>query len=305
MPGALVKTRLRQGKVGLVIGGVCGHEPLFSMLIGDNLADGAACGNVYYVPDPEVIVETTRAVDQGLGVLYVYGNWRSNVDRFGRAEKIAAEAGIETKTVRVCDDIASAPLDQFEKRAGIAGDLLVIKVAGAVTATADTLDEAFAVTARARDNTRSIAVVLSSGTIPGTGELLYTLPEGEIAIGSKLHGHGAVVSSSDASADRIVQSMMDQLLADGLFAAGDQVYLLINDLGNMSYLEMLIANRKVRQILRDRDIAVHQTVIGSYFTCQETAGLSVTMMKLDEELRRYVDVPADSLGFSTRGRADW
>jgi len=250
-------------------------------------------------------VATTRAVDQGRGVLYVYGNWTSNVDRFGRAQEAVAKAGIETRTVRVWDDIASAPIDQIEKRGGTAGDLLVIKIAGAVTAQTENLAEAYAVTARARDNTRSIAVVLSSGTIPGTGELLYTLPEGEIEIGSRLHGRGAVLSVADASADRIVQSMMDQILADGLFVSGDEVYLLINDLGNTSYLEMLIANRKVRQILQDRDIAVHQTVIGSYFTCQETAGFSVTMMKLDDELRRYVDVPADSLGFSTMGRSAW
>jgi dihydroxyacetone kinase-like protein len=304
-PGALVKTRLRQDKVGLVIGGVCGHEPLFSMLIGDNLADGAASGTVYCVPDPQVIVATTQAVDQGLGVLYVYGNWRSNIDRFTRAEKLVTEAGIETRTVRVWDDVASAPADQIEQRAGISGDMVVMKVAGAATAQAKSLEEAYTITARARDNTRSIAVVLATGTIPATGEPLYKLSEGEVEIGSKLHGQGTMINREAIQADPVVEAMMDELLAEDVFAEGDDVYLLINNLGSATYLEMLIANRKVRHILRDRNISVHQTVIGSYFTCQETAGLCITMMRLDEELRRCVDTPADSLGFSTMGPARW
>ena len=304
--GALVKTRLQPNKVGLVIGGVCGHEPIYSMLIGDNLADGAACGSIYYVPDPPVIVATTQAVDQGLGVLYVYGNWRSNVDRFGKAKNIVAEGGIETREVRVWDDVASAPCNKIEQRGGIAGDMMVIKVAGAATAQAKSLEEAYAITSRARDNTRSIAVVLSSGSIPGTGELLYQLPDGgEVEIGSKLHGQGAVLSHDAATADRIVESMMDQLLGEDLLAENDEVYLPINNLGCATYMELLIANRKVRQILRYRNVAVHQTVIGSYFSCQETAGMSITMMKLDEQLRQCVDAPADSLGFAAVGRAQW
>ncbi len=208
--GALVKTQLTKGKVGLVIGGVCGHEPLFSMLIGENLADGAACGNVYHAPEPPVILETTRAVDQGKGVLFVYGNWRGNIDRFGPAEKMAIEAGIEVKTVRVWDDVAAAPIEGIEKRGGIAGDLLVIKVAGAVTAHTDSLEHAYDVTSRARDNTRTIGVALSSGTIPGTGELLYALPKDKIEIGSKLHGQGGVLIQKTALADEIVECMMDQ-----------------------------------------------------------------------------------------------
>ncbi len=305
VPGPLVKTRLPRDKVGLVIGGVCGHEPLFSMLIGEGLADGAANGGLYNAPAPEVIAAATQAVDQGLGVLLVYGNWRSNVDRFAQAEKMVAAAGIETRTVRVWDDIASAPPDEIEQRGGTAGDMAVIKVAGAATAKFKTLAQAYAVTARARDNTRSISVVLSAGTIPGTGEALYTVPKGRIQVGSTLHGQGAAVTRDSATADPIVEAMMEQLLNEKLFAPRDEIYLLINNLGSATYLEMLIVNRKVRQILRDREIKVHQTLIGSYFTCQETCGLSITMMKLDEELRQCVDAPADSLGLSTPGRPDW
>lgn len=305
--GALVKARMPENKVGLLIGGVCGHEPLFSMLIGRNLADGAACGGVYNAPFPPVILETTRAVDRGRGVLYVYGNWKSNRERFGEAEQVANTSGIPVRSVRVWDDVASAPPDQMEMRGGISGDLLVIKVAGAITATANTLDEACAVTVRARDNTRSIAMKLSSGTIPGTGELLYQVTPGEIEIGSRLHNRGAarVLSTDSATADEIVQAMMKQLLADGLFHRGDEVALLINDLGNISYLELLIANRKVRQILQEHGITVHQTFMGSYFTCQETAGFMITLMKLDDELRQCIDMPCDSLGLTLGERSNW
>jgi dihydroxyacetone kinase-like protein len=295
---ALVKTSLPQGKVGLLIGGGSGHEPLFPGFVGKNLADGAACGHIFAAPTPDVVLETTRALNQGYGVLYVYGNYAGDNMNFDIAAEMAADEGIRTRTVRVWDDVASAPLDKITDRRGIAGDLFVIKVAGAVSAASHDLDEVHRVTEKARDNTRSIGVAVGAGSLPETGEPTFELPEDEIEIGMGLHGEAGVSREKLLPADTLVERMMDRILADLPFERGDEVCLLINDLGATTMMELLIANRKARQILHDRGVDVHETVVGSYCTSQEMAGFSITLMKLDEELKRYYNVPASSFAFT-------
>jgi dihydroxyacetone kinase-like protein len=294
---ALVKTHLPEGKVGLLIGGGSGHEPLFSGFIGKNMSDGVACGNIFAAPSPDVILEAARSLNQSNGVLYLYGNYSGDNLNFDMAAELATEEDIQTKTVRVWDDVASAPFERMEDRRGIAGDLLVIKIAGGVSATVKDLEEVFRVTTKARDNTRSMGVAVSAGSIPETGEPTFDLAEDEIEIGMGLHGERGVSREKMLPADRLAEKMMDGLISDLPFGRDDEVCLLINDLGSTTMMELLIVNRKVRQILRDKEIAVHDTIIGSFCTCQEMAGFSISMMRLDDELRKYYDMPADSLGF--------
>ena len=295
---ALVKTNLPEGKVGLLIGGGSGHEPLFHGFIGENLADGAACGNIFAAPTPDVILEVTRALNQGRGVLYLYGNYAGDNMNFDIAAEMAAEEGIETKTVRVWDDVASAPPERVEDRRGIAGDLFVIKIAGGVAVTTEDLGEVFRVTTKARDNTRSMGVAVAAGSIPETGEPTFELPEDEIEIGMGLHGEAGVSREKMLPADALVEKMMDQIVSDLPFQEGDEVCLLINDLGATTMMELLIVNRKVRQILRDRGIAVYDTLMGRFCSSQEMAGFSITLMLLDDELKRYYDMPARSFAFT-------
>lgn len=299
LPGvsALVKTKLPAGKIGLLIGGGSGHEPLFPGFIGENLADGAACGHIFAAPTPDVILEATRALDQGKGVLYVYGNYAGDNLNFDIAAEMAAQEGIRTRTVRVWDDVASAPPTRVEDRRGIAGDLFVIKIAGAVAATASDLEEAHRVATKARDCTRSIGVALAAGSIPETGEPTFELGDDEIEIGMGLHGEPGVQRGKMEPADSLVEKMMARIIADLPFRERDRVCLLINDLGATTWLELLIANRKAHQILKDWAVVVHDTVIGSFCTCQEMAGLSITMMKVDGELEEYYDMPASSLAY--------
>jgi dihydroxyacetone kinase-like protein len=297
---ALVKSNLPQGKVGLLIGGGSGHEPLFPGFIGENLADGAACGNVFAAPTPDVILEATRALDQGKGVLYLYGNYAGDNMNFDIATELAADEGIETRTVRVWDDVASAPLERITDRRGIAGDLLVIKIAGGISATADSLEEVFRVTAKARDSTRSMGVAVAAGSIPETGEPTFELGADEIEIGMGLHGEPGVSRQKLLPADALVDMMMDRILSDLPFQQGEQVCLLINNLGATTMMELLIANRRVRQVLTDRDVSVYDTIVGSFCTSQEMAGFSITLMKLDDELKNYYDVPASSFAFTRR-----
>ena len=296
----LMRTDLPVGKVGLLIGGGSGHEPLFHGFVGQNMGDGAACGNIFAAPTPDVILAGTLALNQGKGVLYLYGNYAGDNMNFDIAAEMAADEGIEVKTVRIWDDVASAPSERMDDRRGIAGDLLIIKVAGGVAATVQDLEEVYRVTAKARDHTRSMGVAVSAGSIPETGEPTFELPDDEIEIGMGLHGEAGVSRGKMLPADLLVENMMARILADLPFGSGDEVCLLINDLGATTMMELLIVNRRVRQILRDRDIEVHDTTIGSFCTSQEMAGFSISLMKLDDELRRYYDMPASSFGYTKR-----
>jgi len=294
---ALIKTNLPHGKVGLLIGGGSGHEPLFPGFIGENMADGAACGHIFAAPTPDIIFEATKALDQGKGVLYLYGNYAGDNMNFDIGAEMAEEEGIRVKTVRIWDDVASAPLEKIEDRRGIAGDLFVIKIAGAVSAISTDLDEIYRVTVKARDNTRTMGVSLAPGSIPETGEPTFELPDDMIEIGMGLHGEPGVSRGKMKEANPLVEEMMNNILPDLPFNKGDEVCILVNNLGSTTMMELLIANRKIVQILQKQMIKVHDFIIGTYCTCQEMAGLSISMIKLDDELKKYYDMPADSLSF--------
>lgn len=297
---ALVKPHIPEGKIALLIGGGSGHEPLFPGFIGDNMADGAACGNIFAAPTPDIIFEVTKAVNRGKGVLYQYNNYAGDIMNFDMAAEMAEEAGIEVKTVLNWDDVASASPDRKEERRGIAGCIFMIKIAGAAAATANTLDEVVRVTSKARDNVCSMGVAVSAGSIPETGEPTFELPDDEIEIGMGGHGEPGVLRAKMMSADALVEQMMGKILPDLPFRSGDEVCLLVNDLGSTTMMELFIVNRKIRQILREKNITVHDTLIGSFVTTQEMAGLSISLLKLDEELKTYYDMPTSCPGLVKR-----
>ena len=294
---ALVRPTIPDDKVCLLVGGGSGHEPLFAGFVGENLADGAVSGNVFAAPSPDQILNATKALDKSRGVLYLYGNYAGDNMNFDIAAELAEMGGIATKTVRIYDDVASAPLERIDDRRGIAGDLFVIKVAGGAAAVIDDLDEVFRITTKARDYTRSMGVALSPGSIPETGEPTFEIGEDEIEIGMGLHGEAGVSRETMMPADELVRRMTDLIIDDLPFNADDEVALLINNLGATTMMELLIVNRKVREILAEKKIKVHDTLIGSYCTSQEMAGFSISLLKLDDELKKYYDMPANSFAF--------
>lgn len=294
----VARSELTADRVGLLIGGGSGHEPLFPGFVGNGLADVAACGDIFAAPTPDVILAATRAADRGKGVLYVYGNYEGDNLNFDMAAELAADEGIETATVRVWDDVAAAPPERMQDRRGIAGDLFVIKVAGAASQDAGTLDELARVTAKARDNTRTMGVALAPGSIPETGEPTFELGGDEIEIGMGLHGERGVSREKMRPADAVVEDMVIRIVADLPFESGDEVCLLVNDLGSTTWMELLIVTRQTGRLLDERGIKVHDTVVGSYCTCQEMAGVSLTLMRLDDELKRCYDRPARSPAFT-------
>jgi dihydroxyacetone kinase-like protein len=294
---ALVKTNLPADKVGLLIGGGSGHEPLFHGFIGDNMADGAACGNIFAAPTPDVILAASKALNQGNGVLYLYNNYAGDNMNFDIGAEMAADEGIDIKTVRIYDDVASAPPEQKEERRGIAGDVFIIKISGGAAATIKDLDEVVRITEKARDNTRSMGVALSAGSLPETGEPTFELPEDEIEIGMGLHGEAGVARGKMLPANQMVEDMLGRILVDFPLKRGDEVCLLINNLGSTTMMELLIVNSKINAILNAEGIKIYDTAMGSFCTSQEMAGFSISLTKMDSELKKYYDMPADSFGF--------
>lgn len=292
----------KQDKVGVLTGGGSGHEPLFIGIVGDGLADGAALGNVFAAPTPNNVLEVTKAIDSGKGVLYVYGNYAGDTLNFDMGAELADMEDIETRTVLVYDDVASAPLDRIQDRRGIAGDVFVIKVAGAAAEAGLSLDEVARVAQKASDSTRSIGVALSPGSIPSTGKYTFTLAEDEIEFGMGIHGEPGVKRTKLMTADELTVTMLDYLIEDMPFTSGDEVCVLVNGLGSTTLMELMIVNRKAAEVLKDKGIKVHDTHINSYCTTQEMGGVSISLLRLDEELKGYYDMPAYSPYYIKRGK---
>ncbi len=288
--GVILKQR-RKDKVALVIGGGSGHEPMFSGFVGKGLADAAACGNIFASPDPNTVYETAKAVDQGKGVIFVYGCYAGDNLNFDMGEEFLNDDGIPTTHVRVWDDVASAPKERIEDRRGIAGDVFVVKIAGAACDAGLSLEEVTRVTKKARDNTKTIGVATAPAQLPGIDKPIFELPEGEIEYGMGLHGERGVLRTAWQDADVLVEKMYGQIMEDADLSAGDEVCVLVNGLGSTTITELAISYRKVKKLL-DRDgIKVHDTDLNSYCTSQEMGGFSITLFKLDEELKKYYDMP--------------
>ena len=297
--GAFFRKDIAAGKVALLVGGGSGHEPIFGGFLGPNLADGAACGEVFTSPSPQTICGAARAIHRGKGVLFVYGNYSGDTMNFDMAAEMLSMEGIETRTIRVRDDVAVASRAQADDRRGIAGDVFVIKVAGGAAAELASLDEVARVAAKAEANTCSMGVAIAPGSLPESGKPTFELGDDEIEIGMGAHGEKGVKRQKLSTADDVTDQMMAPILRDLPFARGDEVALLINNLGASTMFELLIVNRRVRQILAQEGIRVHRTLIGAYLTSQEMAGFSISLMKLDEELKHYLDLPSSSFGFTS------
>lgn len=297
--GALFLKDIRPGKVALLVGGGSGHEPIFGGFLGQNLADGAACGEVFTSPPPQTICAAARAIHRGKGVLFVYGNYAGDNMNFDMAAEILAAEGIETRSIRVRDDVATGAPDRRDERRGIAGDVFVIKVAGGAAAELGSLEEVAQAAARAEANTRSMGVAVAPGSLPESGKLTFEIGDDEIEIGMGAHGEKGVMRQKLASADSVVDQMMASILRDLPFERGGEAALLINNLGASTMFELLIANRRVRQILAHEGIRVHRSFVGSWLTSQEMAGYSISLMRLDDGLKHYLDLPSSSLGFTS------
>ncbi len=290
----------RAGKVGLVIGGGSGHEPMYSAFVGPGLADASVAGEIFAAPSPDQIAVAARAVDAGKGVLFVYGNYAGDVLNFDVASEMLEAEGVACRTVVVADDVAIA--DPSARR-GIAGAVYQVKVAGYACEHCATLEEAVALVERAKAALGTIGVAVRPGSLPNTGVPTFEIGDDEIEIGMGLHGERGVSRQKLPPADRLVEDMVKRIAADLRLKAGDRVAALLNNLGATTFMELLIVNRKLRLLLAEAGIVVGRFDIGAYFTSQEMAGFSLTFMRLDRELEAALAAPASSPGFVQVGGA--
>jgi dihydroxyacetone kinase-like protein len=279
------------GKVSIVTGGGSGHLPVFMGYVGRGLLDGAAIGNVFASPSMNQMLTLTRAVHGGKGVLYLYGNYGGDVMNFDMAAEMAEDDGIEVQTVLVADDTASAPKGSEDDRRGVAGLFYAYKVAGACADEGTPLEEVADTTRRALGQIRSIGVAISPCEIPGAGKPSFTLLDDEMEVGMGIHGEAGIHRGPRKSADEVSQNMMALLLEDLPCALGDTVSVLVNSLGATPLEELYIIYRKAAQILSERKVTVYRPFVGRYATSMEMAGFSITLFRLNEKYKKYLDHP--------------
>jgi dihydroxyacetone kinase len=283
-----------RGKVGIATGGGSGHLPVFMGYVGKGWVDGCAIGNVFSSPTVEQMLAATRAVHGGAGVLYLFGNYSGDVMNFGMAAEMAEAEGITVETVLAADDVASAPKGQESRRRGVAGIFFAYKLAGAKAETLAPLAEVKRIAEKALAATRSMGVALSPCTVPAAGRPTFTIGEDEMEIGMGIHGEPGVRRGKLEPADRIVDMLLEAVLADMPLARGDVVSVLVNSLGATPQEELYVMYRRAHQILAGRGIRVHRPYLGEYATSMEMAGASISLLKLDAELTPLLDAPARS-----------
>lgn len=282
------------GKVALVIGNGSGHEPAMIGLIGEGLFDINIAGEIFTAPGPERIVDGIRAVDCGGGVLVCVSHHAGDRLNAELALELCEAEGIDNvDMVILYDDISSAPKGREPERRGTAGLFFVWKMLGAFCEGDVDLPTAKRLAEKVRDNTRSIAMSLSSCASPVTGEVMFELPEDEMEVGMGLHGEMGMGRQKALSADETIDLMLPPILEDLPFNASDEVLVLLNNSGSLTLMELFILYRRVATTLAEADIRVYKSWIGAYATTQEMAGFALSLCRVDNQLKALWDAPAD------------
>jgi len=287
-----------KNKVGLATGGGSGHLPLFLGYVGDGLLDGCAVGGVFQSPGSDQMLEVTKAIDNGAGTLYIYGNYGGDIMNFDMAAEMAEMDNIKVEQVIAGEDVASAPRGEENKRRGVAGIFFVFKIAGALAAELATLAEVKGIAMKTCANVRTMGVALTPCIVPEAGKASFSLGENEMEIGMGIHGEPGIQRGPMQKADEIVRQMTDKILQDLPYKKGDEVSVLINGLGATPKEELYIMAGKLHSILRENGIGVFNTYVGEFATSMEMAGASISLLKLDDELKRLLSKPANSPFFT-------
>lgn len=283
-----------KGKVGVLTGGGSGHKPAFIGFIGKGMLDAVAVGEIFTSPPPLSVFEAAKAVNGGKGVVFLLGNYSGDVMNFELAAEMCREEGIPVAQVIATDDVGSGPKEKASNRRGVVGEFLAWKIAGAKAEAGGNLDEVRAVAEKVNQMTRTLGVALTPCTVPAKGTPTFTLAEDEMEYAVGHHGEPGTAKIKMRSADEITEMMVKEVLEDLPFQSGDEVAVLINGLGATPQLELFICYRKVKKILEQKKIKVYKPFVGQFFTALEMAGFSVTLMKLDEELKTLLSAPADT-----------
>jgi dihydroxyacetone kinase len=286
------------GKVGVVTGGGSGHEPAFLGYVGDSLVDAVAIGEIFSSPTAKSFHDAFKAADAGKGVACLYGNYAGDNMNVKMAMKTAEKEGIRVRTVVANDDVPSAPKTEREKRRGVAGEILMWKVGGAKAAMGGSLDEVIAAAQKAIDSCRSIGIGLSPCTIPAVGKPNFQIKDGEMEVGIGHHGEPGMKVMKTTSANEMADLMLETVLPDLPFEAGMKVAVLLSGLGATPIMELYILYARVAEVLARKGIQVRFNFLGNLFTSLEMMGVTLTLMKLDDELEACLAHPCRSLGLT-------
>lgn len=299
-PRVLRRADLIADRVGVVTGGGSGHKPAFIGYIGENLCDAVAVGEICSSPTAVAFLDAFRAADRGQGVACLYGNYSGDNMNVKMAVKMAAKEGITVKTVVANDDVASAPQDQREKRRGVAGEVFMWKCGGAKAAQGASLDEVIAAAQKAIDHTRSVGIGLTPCTLPAVGHPNFEIKEGNMEVGIGHHGEPGITVCALEPAAQMAKRMADIVLQDYPFGSGDEVAVLVSGLGATPVMELYVLYNEVEKLLAQAGLRIHRHYVGNYFTSLEMMGATLTIMKLDEELKELMDMPCYSMGLKQR-----
>lgn len=281
----------KEGKVAIATGGGSGHLPVFLGYVGYGLCDGVTVGNVFASPSAECMYEVDKAIDSGAGVLHLYGNYGGDIMNFGMAKELCMMDDIDVEEVLVTDDVASAPKGEEHRRRGVAGLFFAYKTAGAAAEKMMNLQEVKSIAQKTVDNTRTMGVALSPCTVPEAGKPTFTIADNEMEIGMGIHGEPGISRESLKPVDEVVENLLEKILED-LDFSNSQVAVLVNGLGATPKEELYLAYRKAYKILEEKGIKIYRNYIGEYATSLEMAGMSISLLKLDEELKELIDFNA-------------
>ncbi|GAB4097597.1 dihydroxyacetone kinase family protein [Brachybacterium horti] len=292
--GVVRPTLTPKGQPALVIGGGSGHYPAFAGWVGPGMGHGAPCGNVFASPSASQVYSVARNAENGGGVILGFGNYAGDVLHFGlAAEKLRAE-GVDVRIVKVSDDIVSNTPDLHRDRRGIAGDLPVFKIAGAAIEAGADLDEAERIAWKANDATRSFGVAFDGCTLPGADDALFHVPAGQMGVGLGIHGEPGVRDEPVGTADEIATLLVEGLLAERPEGSSGRAAVILNGLGTVKYEELFVVYAKVAELLEAAGITPVRPEVGEFITSLDMAGLSLTLVFLDEELEQHWLAPVDT-----------
>jgi dihydroxyacetone kinase-like protein len=286
-----------KGKVALVSGGGSGHEPAHAGYVGKGMLDAAVLGAVFTSPTPDMVYEAAKAVDSGEGVLLIIKNYTGDIMNFDMAKELAEMEGLKVECVVVNDDVAVENSTYTAGRRGIAGTVFVHKIAGAKAEQGASLEEVKAVAEKVVSNVRSMGMALSSCIVPAAGKPNFTLGENEVEIGMGIHGEPGTHREELKTAEEVAEHLVTKILEDIHIEKNLEVAVMVNGLSGTPFMELYIINKKVSELLGEKEIKVHKTFVGEFMTSLEMSGFSVTLLKLDDELKELLDAPADTPTF--------
>jgi phosphoenolpyruvate---glycerone phosphotransferase subunit DhaK len=285
-----------KGKVGVLSGGGSGHEPMHGGFVGFGMLDAACPGAVFTSPTPDQMLEATKAINGGAGVLHIVKNYTGDIMNFEMAADLARAENIEIESVIIDDDVAVKDSLYTAGRRGVGSTVLAEKVCGAAAEQRKSLKEVSDVCRKVKAWGRSMGMALTSCTVPHVGKPTFDLPEDQMEIGIGIHGEPGRTRMPIKSADEIVEMLMEPIISDIPYKAGDEVLLFVNGLGGTPLVELYIAYRKAHEIATKHGLKVVRHLIGPYITSLEMAGTSITMLKMDDQLLKLWDAPVNTPG---------